>query len=281
MTIIAKSLVLTFFGLIIVIPFYFMINLAGQKNAETTGNSLVWWPKELNWKANFTAAFDKGYWKALWNTIMVTSISVVGRTFFAATIGYAFSWQKWRFKTLIWWFFLSIMILPEIALLVGQYQIVVKLQWKHSNSGVIAAMILPFVSSTFSAFMYRNAFASISDRTKEAAMIDGVGTLPFFFKVAIPMVRATTLTVIILTAFAAWNSFSWPIMLTTGNTNRFFVLSTWLFNIGVEELGDIPITFNNIKMAGAILTIIPMFFVYFIFRKRIMRSISTGSAVKG
>lgn len=42
MTIIAKSLVLTFFGLIIVIPFYFMINLAGQTNTETTGNSLVW-----------------------------------------------------------------------------------------------------------------------------------------------------------------------------------------------------------------------------------------------
>lgn len=94
------------------------------------------------------------------------------------------------------------MLLPEVALLVGQYQIIVNIKWKQNN-GVLAAMFLPFVVSTFSAFMYRNAFDAIPNQTKEAAMIDGVGSFPFFFKVALPMAKATTLTVIILTAFAA------------------------------------------------------------------------------
>lgn len=51
--------------------------------------------------------------------------------------------------------------------------------------------------------MFRNAFEAIPDRTKEAAMVDGSSSLGYFFRIALPMIQPTTLTVVILTAFAS------------------------------------------------------------------------------
>lgn len=279
-----KATILVFFGIIVLLPFYFMLNVALQSNSEAIGGEFVYFPAKLQWN-NFSKAFSSGYWQALLITFTVTAISIVARTFFSMLVGYAFSIKKWKLKNLFWWFLLSLLVLPEVGLLLGQYKVIVALNWRQSG-WIIAGMFMPFVASTFSAFMYRNSFLAIPDRIKEAAMIDGVGSIRFFFKVAIPMVKSTTLTVLILTAFAAWNSFTWPQLLLSGQTNpnlRFEVLTTWLYTVGTDNTNpDNTIVYSNIRMAGAIITILPMFVMYFVFRKKIMNAISRqGSTIKG
>ncbi len=74
---------------------------------------------------------------------------------------------------------LSLMALPEIALMSGQYQIMVQFGWQKGVM-VIAALIVPFVASVFSGIMFRNAFLAIPERTKEAALIDGVYGMKYF-----------------------------------------------------------------------------------------------------
>ncbi|UUD37767.1 carbohydrate ABC transporter permease [Mycoplasmoides fastidiosum] len=280
-----KVFVLVFFSLVILFPFYFMINTALLTNEQSINGTFYAVPPQANWDS-FVSAFNGGYWQALAYTILITAVSVGARVFFSMTAGYAFSLKRWRFKNATWLFMLLTLMLPEVALLLGQYKIIIDLKWNR-NGFLIISMFLPFVASTFSAFMFRNAFAAIPDRTKEAAMIDGVGSLKFFWKVAIPMAKATVLTVVILTAFASWNSFTWPQLLLNSNqsgSQRFDVLSTWLFLTGRDNSGidDNPIIYNNIRMAGAILVIIPMFIAYILFRKVMMRAISRqGSAIKG
>ena len=169
-------------------------------------------------------------------------------------------------------------MVPEVALLVGQYQIVVIFNFQ-TGYRVIIALILPFIASVFSAYMYRNAFEAIPFRTKEAAFVDGASNLKYFLKVAFPMVSPTTWTVAILTGFAAWNSYMWPALLLSGQDMD--VINTWLFKTGRSEGADSRIMMN-VRMAAAIIAIVPMFIVYFLFRSRIMKAISRqGSAIKG
>ncbi len=77
----------------------------------------------------------------------------------------------------MWGFFISLLVLPEVALLFGQYKVVISLDNQFgvlkSFMGAIAMIALPFVASIFNALMFRNAFEAIPGRIKEVAMVDG------------------------------------------------------------------------------------------------------------
>ncbi|WP_233091240.1 carbohydrate ABC transporter permease [Mycoplasmopsis gallinacea] len=233
---------------------------------------------------NYKKAFQEGYWRALVFTAAITAASIAGKTFFSMTFGYAFSLKQWRFKNAMWYFFLALLVLPELALLSQQYTVVSKLQWKDKDDAfkILVALTIPFVASVFSGFMFRNAFEAISDSVRESAKIDGASELKFFVKIAIPMVKSTIWTVAILTAFASWNSYLWPSTVFDGRTDA-PVLSIWLFTTGKDtEGGEVSRLFINIRMAAAVIAISPLIIVYIFIRKRIMNAISRqGVATKG
>ena len=280
----AKSFILIFFGSLILFPFFYMISTALMSNAEAKDifHAHVIPEHGLHW-GNFVKAFEGGYWKALLITLIVTASSIVLKIILTLFMGYAFSYKNWRFKKLIWWFLLSILMVPEIALVVGQYKLTVQMGMQVGNATVVA-MFLPFIASIFSAFMFRNAFESIPDRIKEAAIIDGASEMKYFWKVAVPMVTPTIWTVVILTAFAAWNSYMWPQLLAFGATEPKNVLGTWLFTTGKEldQNGGTIALLMNVRLAAAIMITLPMMIIYAVFRTRIMKAISRqGSAIKG
>ncbi|TNK81694.1 ABC transporter permease [Mycoplasmopsis pullorum] len=285
-----KLSVLLFFGAVVLFPFYFMIanSLFTRQLAEDTGTvHLV--PRDLEsgkilfeW-SNYAKAFQDGYWKALIFTSLITAVSIAGKTFFSMTFGYAFSLKQWRFKNAMWFFFLSLLVLPELALLSQQYIVIVKLGWKDAanNFKIIIALTMPFVASVFSGFMFRNAFEAINDSVRESAKIDGASELKFFVKIAIPMIKPTIWTVAILTAFASWNSYLWPSTVYEGRTDA-PLLSIWLFTTGKEEVDGLTRMVVNIRMAGAVLVVLPLIIIYSLIRKRIMNAISRqGVATKG
>ena len=245
-------------------------------DAEATDKKVAhFFPKEAQW-GNYLDAFKDGYWKAIFYSFAMVAATVVFKIFVTILMGYAFSLKKYKGKKAIWYFFLSLMMLPEVALMSGQYQMIVKLGWQ-AGSGILFGLFVPFVASVFSAVMFKNAFETIPDRTKEAAMVDGATNLTYFFRVALPMIRPTTLTVIILTAFASWNSYMWPALLLQGKDIQ--TIPTWVFLTGRDAQGNLIMP---IRMAGTVLAILPMLIVYFGFRGRIMKAISRqGSAIKG
>lgn len=280
----AKTFSLIFFGALILFPFFYMISwsLMSNKEVEDVMNTHVVPQDGMHWE-NFKLAFEQGYWKALLVTLFVTAASIALKLILTITMGYAFSYKNWIGKKTIWYIMLALLMVPEIALLVGQYKLTVSLKL-HIGSATMVAMFLPFIAHIFSAFMFRNAFEAIPDRTKEAALIDGCSEFKYFVKVAIPMITPTIWTVVILTAFASWNSYMWPQLLNFGSTDKetYHVLGTWLFTTGKVHVGDQERLMTNVRMAASIIVALPMIIIYFLFRKRIMNAISKqGSAIKG
>ncbi|MCC3161156.1 MAG: carbohydrate ABC transporter permease [Mollicutes bacterium PWAP] len=281
-----KIFILIFFASLLIFPFFYMIStsLLSDEEVESTLKSSHLIPRHgLHWE-NFEKAFKEGFWKALFFTAIVTAISVSLKLVVTMAMGYAFSYKKWRFKNTIWYSFLIIMMIPEVGLLVGQLIVVQNLKMDVGPQ-IIFSITLPFIASVFSGFMFKNAFEEISIHIKEAAMIDGANEWTYFWKIAVPIVKPTIWTVIILTAFASWNSFMWPQIILNGNNNDIQVLGTWLFTTGKKldssgvEDGTILI---NVRMASAIIVMLPMIISYFIFRKKFMNSISIkGNTVKG
>ena len=129
--------------------------------------------------------------------------------------------------------------------------------------------------------MYRNAFEAIPNSVRESAMLFGASGFKFFTLIALPMVKPTTWTVAILTAFASWNSYTWPLVVLGKNwKGAWTVMNIWLRDTGKDPIDDR--VYVSIRMAATILAILPMMIVYFVLRKRIMNAISRqGKATKG
>ncbi len=281
-----KILILGFFGLLILFPFYFMITQALTDKLWQIRGQVLLFPRSFdkgaifNWQ-NFTEAFSEGYLQSVIFTVSLTVVSILVRMFFSITLGYAFALKNWKGKAGFFWFFISLMIIPEIGLLSGQFKIVTALGWQTPN-WLFITMIIPFAASVFFAWMYRNAFEAIPNSVKESSMLDGANGFVYFFKIAMPMVKSTTWTVAILTAFASWNSYVWPSLLFDSVDTLWKPINLWVFQTGKAANAEVQIVYRSIRMAGTILAILPMIIVYFILRKRIMNAIArNGNATKG
>ncbi|TPR54647.1 carbohydrate ABC transporter permease [Metamycoplasma neophronis] len=281
-----KIIILGFFGLLILFPFYFMITQSLTSIQWQIKNEVLLFPKSFeggkvfNWH-NFTEAFDEGYAQAIIYTVSLTVVSILVRMFFSITLGYAFALNNWKGKSAFFGFFISLMIIPEIGLLTGQYTIVTALGWQTQN-WLFITMVVPFAASIFFAWMYRNAFEAIPNSVKESSMLDGANGFVYFFKVAMPMVKSTTWTVAVLTAFASWNSYVWPSLLFNGVNTLWKPINLWVFETGKSKNAELQMVYRSIRMAGTILAILPMLIIYFILRKRIMNAIArNGNATKG
>ncbi|WP_462217938.1 carbohydrate ABC transporter permease [Mycoplasmoides genitalium] len=285
LTLVFKTLVLGFFGLIVIFPFYLMVvvSFASDERALDTRTPILW-PDSWNFD-NFSRVLSDGkYLNAIVVNTLVTVLSVLLTLFFTICMGYSFSLRKWKYKKLVWFFFLSVLILPESALLIGQYRIVIVANWNNPNSPLIVlGLIMPFVSSVFSGFMYRTSFEAIPSQLKESALIDGCNGFNYFLKIALPMVKSTSWTVGILTAFSAWNSYLWPLLLLGNRVD--LNINLWVLQQGILDANssDEQIrTLLNLKMSAAILAILPMFIIYFLFHKRIMNAIKNrANTIKG
>ncbi|WP_036464185.1 carbohydrate ABC transporter permease [Mycoplasmopsis sturni] len=302
-----KLFLLCFFGVVILFPFVFMIfvSFMNKQESDTLQSAFKFFPSFqpssldvgadgafTSWTQvvsyTYNAAKEEGYWNALLITTLNVILSVFFKVFVTSLMGYAFSIKNWRFKGLAWFIALSLLVLPEVSLLSGQYIITHKLGLYKGVIPFILGISLPFSASVFNVVMYKNAFEAIPNRLKEVSLIDGAAGMKYFFKIAFPMVIPTTVTIIILTALASWNSYLWPQLLLTAQIGKeeekIKVLSVWLVKVGLDKnpAAEIPKVFQNIKMAGSIIVILPMFIAYFIGRKWIMKAISRqGSTIKG
>lgn len=264
--------------------------MSNEQAELLAGKKPVFLPDGAHWENFSKAAFTEtssgtNYWGSFALTFLNVLVSIVAKIFVTLLAGYAFSLKNWKGKSVLWTILISLLVLPEVALLAGQYYVVTKVNdniipLRSNYAGAIAIMVLPFSASIFNILMYRNAFDAIPSRIKEVAMIDGAVGAKYLFKIAIPMVMPTTLTVIILTALASWNAYLWP---SINFQNKYQVMSIWLFSAGRDPEGiDDAKLFLNIRLAAAILVTLPMFVAYMFARRRIMNAISRqGSAIKG
>lgn len=278
-----KWFTIIFFAFLILFPFYYMISMSLMTNAEIThtdpsivGDNPVFLPNVPIWE-NYKMAWQSGYFQSFLFSTAVVVVNVVFKLFVCSLLGYAFGNFNFKYKKGLWGLFMLTLMIPEVALLSGQWKLV--LQY-HLKDGLMILLTLsgPFIASVFTAYMYRNAFEAIPSSVKEAALIDGISGPRYFFSISLPMVKGTTWTVIILTTFASWNSYMWPSLILA--TSDYDTIPLWLMDVG-ESIDGTSRVYDEIKMAGSVLAIIPTLVFYILFKNKINNAVTGDSANKG
>ncbi|WP_303972200.1 carbohydrate ABC transporter permease [Faecalicoccus pleomorphus] len=123
-------------------------------------------------------------------------------------------------------------------------------------------------------FMFCGFVKSIPKEIEEAAMIDGCTPLQTFFRVVLPIMKPTYISVGILETMWIWNDFLLPYLVL--DINKYKTLSIAIQymkgSYGRVDMGAI--------MAALILAVIPVIIFYLSCQKHIIKGVAAG-AVKG
>lgn len=175
---------------------------------------------------------------------------------------YAFARCKFRFKG----FFFGIVLL---GFMIPQQVTFIPIYLMFSKAGLLQSLIpqiLPFISNAFGIFLLRQYFMQIPEEIIEAARLDDAGELKIILRIMIPMARPAIFTIGLLSFISSWNSYFWPLIMTTKDAYRTLPIGVAMLNS--QEGGRLW----NVLMAGNMFLVVPILIVYLFANKQIRKA---------
>lgn len=137
----------------------------------------------------------------------------------------------------------------------------------------IPALFLPNLFSAFGTFLLRQFFMSLPKELEEAALLDGCNRFQIFGKIMLPLTKAGIVSLVIFTAKFAWNDFMWPLIVNTS-------MDKMTLGPALSTLQGQYTTKYPMQMAGAVMAVIPIIVLFFIFQKQFIEGVAQ-SGIKG
>ena len=133
------------------------------------------------------------------------------------------------------------------------------------------ALTVPFMASAFTVFLLRQFFQQIPQDLWDAAQIDGASHMDFLLRVVVPLSRAPIMTVVTLAFIGSWNALLWPLLVVQTDEWRPIAFGLERF-VNADATND-----QQLQMAAAVLTILPILVLYFFTQKQFTEGLWTGS----
>ncbi|MCB9418365.1 MAG: carbohydrate ABC transporter permease [Ardenticatenaceae bacterium] len=265
--------VLIFGAVLAITPFLFSVSVSLMNLTEATGRAIL--PKVPQWSNYVDAWEDANFGLYFGNSVKLALITVSGQLVFSTLAAYAFARIEFPGKNFLFALLLSTLILPEAVTWVPNF---ITVSWLDRISPFRwfnnwPALTIPFMSSAFSILLLRQFFQQIPNELWDSAQIDGAGHLRYLLQVVVPLSKAALVSVILFNFIGSWNALAWPILVT--QTPDWRPISYGLLAF-LDEAGSQA----HLRMAGAVITVLPLIVVYFFTQKQFTEGIAT-SGLKG
>lgn len=262
-----RYIVLVIFFCLYILPFILVLLNSLKERTEIISNPLSI-PKSINF-ANYLSAMEKmNFANSFMNSLIITVFSVALITIFSAMTAYIFVRMQNKLNKFLFFLMVASMIIPFQAIMIPLVQIYGSIGFLNSKWALIY-MYIGFGAS-LAVFIYHGLIKSIPLELEEAAMIDGASRLQIFFQVVFPLLKPTTMTIVILNVLWIWNDFLLPSLVLIKPEERTLPLSTFYF------FGTYSVDYG-LLMAGLVVTIIPVIIVYLFTQRYIIQGVMNGS----
>ena len=254
-------------------PVYIVFVNSFKNRAELYENMLAW-PKSFSFEYYENAMKKMKFFHAFGNSLFVTIISILIIVVLASMTAWMLVRANNLLSKIIFSTFIATMLIPFQTLMMPLMQ---EMGWIRDNLHIqmldnrlgLVYMYIGFGAS-MAVFLYHGFVKSIPVSLEEAATIDGCTKFGVFWKIVFPMLKPTTMTVIILDVIWIWNDYLLPSLVLSSKANRTIPLSTFFF------FGQFTIQWN-MAMAGLTLTIIPVVIFYLCAQKYIVKGVAAGA----
>jgi len=279
-------LFLVIMALIVIIPFYWMLNVSFQSTDEVLNSlNVSLFPKVFSPRNYINVFFytssstSINFPRYLLNTGIVAIFSTVGGTIFSILVAFALARLNFKGKELIFTILLATMMIPGEMMVISNFVTVARLGWVDDpGTGSYLAMIVPFMVSIFHIYLLRQTFKQIPNELYYAAKVDGCGDFKYLYKVMMPMAKSSIVTIVILKLMGTWNAYIWPNLVAH---EEYRLVTTWLRGSFIDQAeSGVGRPLLNYQMAATVMVTVPLLLLFIFFRKYIMSGVSR-SGVKG
>jgi len=257
--------ILTIGALVLVLPFYYMAITSlkpPEEIAQPTVQLTVTHPTLQPYRDLVAGGLVSG---AILNSLLIALATTAGNLFFCTLAGYAFAKHKFPGRDLLFLVLLSTMMVPGAVLLVPSFLLFRDLGWLDTW----APLIIPGLAGAFGVFLARQFIQKLPDSLIEAAKIEGCGEFQIFTRFVAPLSRPLLATLGILTFLGSWNSFLGPLIVLLDEKK--FTLPLVITMLQGRFPGK-----DNVQMAGAVVSVLPVLVLFFIFQKQIVQSLANS-----
>ena len=237
---------------IMVFPFIWMVLTSFKSVGEAMQIPPTIFPKQFLTDAYAQIVSALPFAGVYLNTIISTVVTTVVQVSFCSMAAYGFARIDFPFKNIIFVIILSVLMVPL---------------------DTIPALFIPNLFSAFGTFLLRQFFMSLPKELEEAALLDGCNRFQIFGKIMLPLIKPGIVSLVIFTAKFAWNDFMWPLIVNT--SPKMMTLGPALSTLQGQYTTQYPM-----QMAGAVMAVIPIIVLFFIFQKQFIEGVAQ-SGIKG
>jgi putative aldouronate transport system permease protein len=280
---IINAVIMLFLVFVTLYPMYYVLVASFTNTVELLkNNGFLWYPKGFTTGA-YTMALDhplivSGYKNILFVMVVSLVINIV-MTLFAAYFlaSKNIMFQKPVLFIMLFTMFFSGGMIPSYLNIrsLGLYDSL----W---------ALILPGAISIYNTIIYRTAIEAVPDSLGESAKIDGANDFTILFRIVFPLIKPTTIVLLLYYGIGHWNSWFPASMYLRDNyklpiqniLRAILIANTGVLNSAVAESDQIDQFSETIKYAAIVITTVPVLFIYPFLQRYFVKGAMIG-AVKG
>lgn len=260
-------LVVLFFAVLFLFPFYWMIAGAFTPTSRLFDASLSKLIPTSVTLFNFQKLVSENAITSWFiNSLAAATVTTIVVLFFNTMAGYALAKKKFFGSKLIFALFLGTLMLPRQVLIVPMYITMRDM----GLIGSFASIVLPAMAWPLGIFLMRQFMYTIPNDIIESATIDGCGEFRIFFTIILPLAKPGIGALAILTFMSVWNDYLWQLVIISKKT-----LIT--LPVGVASLQSGFAIDYGVVFAGATIGAIPMIVVFLMFQKYFTNGITLGA----
>lgn len=250
-------------ALMTLFPLLWMVSIAFKPAAESFSSNLI--PQSPTFDNFIYVLTGVPFVRYMLNSFFVSATVTIVALFFHTMAGYALARLRFPGREIIFLAIFSTFLVSLPVVIVPLFIIVKAMGMINSYAG----LIVPAIFNAFGIFLLRQYYLSLPREIEEAAIIDGAGYWRIYWSVILPLSRPIMSALAILFFLANWNSFLWPLTITS-NPNL------WMVQVGIANFKSQYSASWNYMMAASTIVAIPTLILFVIFQRQIMDSLKTS-----
>lgn len=160
---------------------------------------------------SYVAMVKAGFDVALFNTILVTLVTIVGGVVVASMAGFVFA--KIDFPLKSFWFAVCLIsfILPFEAIAIPLYAVILRLRWTNTYQG----LIVPALFNGTAILLFRQFYRGVPNAFLEAALCDGASWWQIYSRIFLRISKTAAISAGLIFFLYQWHAFLWPLLVSS------------------------------------------------------------------
>ena len=257
-------LVAVLVAFLLVGPFVIMVLASFQRSRTFFTSPWDWLPSDPT-LFNYKILFERSKvirWTL--NSLLISTVPIAINVSVSLLLGYIFARKQFRGKEIIFWLFLSSLMIPFQVTLAPLYLMMNAIDWLDTYW----VLMVPGLVQVTGMFLMRQFMDTIPISLEEAAELDGCNPWQVILHVIAPLSKTVVATLVTLGFISAWNGFLFPLIFTVSESMR-------PLTVGLATFADTTGSFG-LNMAAATVNFLPTFAIYMYFQRYFVKGIALG-----